>query len=130
VESLSLGRGLDHADADAKVAEPLAVVALHGVPLEGGLEDRQNLLFVDGASVELVKAVAVVAASEVQLCKSRLVKGISGQVSSEQSGFVVMCTYVVETVRLSYHGNLGQPRPGTAVGTSGHAHDDAILSHA
>jgi len=67
VESLALGRGLDHADADAKVAKALAVVALHGVPLERRLEDRQDLFFVDGAAEELVQAVAVVAASEVQL---------------------------------------------------------------
>lgn len=101
VEELALGRGLNHANANAEVSKSLALVSLTRVALEKRLHDAEDLLFLDGAAEELVKALSVVATTKV---------------------------HVVGTVRLSDKGDLGKPRTGTAVGTARHAHDDAVLT--
>lgn len=63
MEILALHGRLHDALPDHEVAEPLALVALKGVLLDQRLEDAEDFFFGDGGAVELVEAVAVVAAA-------------------------------------------------------------------
>ncbi|TKW57249.1 hypothetical protein CTA1_2221 [Colletotrichum tanaceti] len=94
---------LDHADADAEVAEPLALLSLGRVPLQQRLHDGQDLVLLDALAEQLVQALSVVATAKV---------------------------HVVRAECLADEGDLGEPRTGAAVGAARHAHDDRVLAQA
>src|SRR5690606_30262874 len=100
MEIPSLRRRLDISGSDDPVTEMLTLVPLRGVPLDHGTHDLEDLLLLDAAAVQLVQPLAVVATTEV---------------------------HIVGIVGLANERDLGQPRTGTAVGATGHAHDNAVL---
>ncbi|CAH0058598.1 unnamed protein product [Clonostachys solani] len=101
VEVLAIGRGLDYSAPDTEVAKALPLLSLKRVSLQEWLHDLQDLFFLDACSVELVQALAVIAATEV---------------------------HVVRAVGLTDEGDLSKPRASATVGATGHAHDNGVLA--
>jgi hypothetical protein len=101
VEGLALEGWLDDANADDEVTEALAIVTLSGVALDHGLQNLEDLLFLDRAAEQLVQALAMVATTEV---------------------------HVVSAVSLANEGDFGEPRTRATVRATCHAHGDAVLA--
>lgn len=70
MESLSLSCLFDHANTDAEITETLALFALQRVAFQQRLHDRQYLVLFDTAPVQLVKALAMIAASKIHIVRA------------------------------------------------------------
>ena len=103
VELAALACLSDIAGTDDKVAEPLAVIALVGVPLKDRPQDTDDLFLFGRNLVQLVQAVTDETATEVNIILAR---------------------------RTPNEGDLGNIRPGAAVRATGHTDRDRVILQA